>query len=453
MHRWAILTIVAFGCTCGCAFGCDSSVHIVPEVASSSSSSVASSSSSGTAASGGSGGSGAASNVGGTGGAGGSPAIPGVNCDPPGGTKPNRGPGIKLTQHIAGVPDPVLVTHAPDDNERLFIVERQGRVHVVKGGQTSVFLDIAELVFTNGKTDERGLIGLAFHPDYSANGRFFVHYSEKESEGDTRVVEYARSADPEVAAPDPVGLPYLQLEQPYQNHNGGSIEFSPIDGLLYIALGDGGAGGDPLANGQDTSTALGSLLRLDVSTNPATIPAGNLTGAGVDGRIYDHGLRNPYRFNFDACTGDRYIGDVGQGKWEEISVASAGDGNKNWGWRLTEGDHCFNPMNDCDPGAVTSPPAVEYDHGQGCSVVGGHVYRGDAIPWLRGAYLYADYCSGRIWMFRWDGGVVSDSQLLLDTDLRISCFGRDNRGELYVCSFDPNGADEFIHRIDPDSTF
>jgi glucose/arabinose dehydrogenase len=220
--------------------------------------------------------------------------------------------------------------------------------------------------------------------------------------------------------------------------------------MLYIGLGDGGAGGDPLGNGQKTDTLLGKLLRIDVSTLPYTIPAGNIStgnlcgqglpGSGPCSEIWDHGLRNPYRFSFDACSGDVYIGDVGQGAWEEIDIAAAGDGNKNWGWRLKEGDHCFNPATNCDPQNITTAPAAEYNHNAGkCSVTGGYVYRGSNIPWLRGAYIYGDYCTGDTWMLRWANGQATDPvNLTVDLEskgLRISSFGQDARGEIYLIHY------------------
>jgi len=361
---------------------------------------------------------------------------------------------LKLTPVVQGLNKPVLVTAPRGDTERTFIVEQTGVIQLIKNGQQSVFLDIGPIVNTGG---ERGLLGLAFHPDYESNGRFFVHYSD--ASNDTALAEYKRSdGDPDVADPNPVGSILLKVDQPYGNHNGGSIEFSPVDGMLYFGLGDGGSANDPLDSGQQTSTLLGAILRLDVSSQPYTIPAGNIStgnlcgqdpnASGACSEIWDYGLRNPYRFSFDACTGDLYIGDVGQNKWEEIDIAAAGDGNKNWGWRLKEGDHCFNPSSNCDPNNLTIPPAAEYNHGQGkCSVTGGYVYRGSSIPWLRGAYLYGDYCSGDVWMLRWKNGQASEpvdlTADLQSKGLNISSFGQDARGEMYLIAYSGT-----VYRID-----
>jgi len=339
---------------------------------------------------------------------------------------------LQTTEVVNGLNSPVAATHAWGDSERLYILEQRGRIQLWRNNTLSEFLDITGLVDFGG---ERGLLGLAFHPDYVTNGRFFVHYSDDANGGDTAVQEFQRSAnDPDVADPNPVGAPFLQVSQPYGNHNGGSLEFNPFDGFLYLGLGDGGSGGDPDGNGQDITTRLGTLLRMDINPMPYTSPAGNLTDPTAAEEIYDWGLRNPYRFAFDPCNGDRYIGDVGQNQLEEIDIAGAMAGNKNWGWNTMEGTQCFNPNNNCDMTGLELP-ATEYDHNTGCSVTGGFVYRGAAIPWLRGAYLYGDYCGGQVWMLRWSGGQVSDERQVLDTGFSISGFGQDNDGEMYVIDY------------------
>lgn len=395
-------------------------------------------------------GAGTGTGAGGSGAGGGGAGTPmsGANCSPPSGDKPDGSPGFKLTPVASNLNRPVLVTHAIGDSDRIYIIEQQGRIRLLKGGTVTTFLDIEDKV--DDSQNEMGFLGLAFHPNYLNNGRFFVHYS---GAGNVSTVEeYKRSAgDADVADPDAVGEPYFTFNQPYGNHNGGSLEFNPFDGFLYLGLGDGGSGGDPLGSGQDTTTPLGALLRFDVSTNPPTIPAGNLTGAGVDQRIYDYGLRNPYRFSFDPCTGDRYIGDVGQNLWEEISVAANGAGNKNWGWKLKEGNSCFSPTTNCDPGNITEDPAIDYFHtgGRCWSVTGGSVYRGSAIPWMRGAYLYGEYCNGDMSMFRWNNGTVTDDQFLTNAGVNPTCFGQDNDGEMYVCAHS-NGSPTSVYRIDPE---
>jgi len=316
----------------------------------------------------------------------------------------------------------VLAVPAPGD-DRLCVVEQGGRIVTLDAGLLSVFLDVSSLVSTGG---ERGLLGLAFHPDYATNGRFFINFTNDEN--DTIVAEYRRSLlDGSVADPAPVQT-LLNVPHPFSNHKGGMLEFG-ADGNLYIALGDGGGGGDPMNNAQNLGSLLGKLLRIDVSTTPYSIPGGNLAGAAPE--VWDYGVRNPWRFSFDACNGDLYIGDPGQSSWEEINFEPAGSGNRNYGWRTMEGAHCFSPMNGCSAAGLTLP-IVEYPSAQGCAVIGGFVYRGSAIPSLRGAYLYGDFCSGEVRSFRVSGGGATDQALLLSTGLSISSFGRDANNELYV---------------------
>lgn len=341
---------------------------------------------------------------------------------------------LKLTEYVTGLNQPLLGAVPWGDDERLFVIERAGRVQLIKGGVKTLFLDISAKVVTNG---EHGLLGIAFHPDYVKNGRFFLHYSGagQPNLGRTTIEEYRR--DPgnlELADPSPVGMPYIVEPQPASNHNGGSIEFSPVDGLLYIGLGDGGGAGDTFMTGQNPNSLLAKLLRIDISTNPHTIPPGNMPGGRPE--IFHTGLRNPFRFSFDACSGDAYIGDVGQGLREEIDIAAPGVGSINWGWSVMEGSLCYKPMN-CDMAGLTLP-AHEYDHSGGkCSVTGGVVYRGASIPWLRGAYLYGEYCTGQIWMLRYSGGVVTDKQELtsgLGVKLTTGLVGffNDNKGNAYL---------------------
>jgi glucose/arabinose dehydrogenase len=399
-------------------------------------------------------GAGGAGGLGGGGAGGMTPQAPtNADCSPATGALP----ALKLTEVTTGFTNPILVTAPWGDDERLFIVEQGGQITLRKNGSESTFLDIDPL--TNG-SGERGLLGLAFHPDYANNGRFFVHYTD--NGGDNVIAEYRRDpVNPDLADGTAVAT-VLTETQPDSNHNGGMIAFSPFDGMLYIGFGDGGGSDDAYNHGQTVSSRLAALLRIDVSTTPYSIPTGNLVGGGAAPEIWDYGLRNPWRFSFDICGGDLYIGDVGQDCYEEVDVAAAGDGNKNWGWPLTEAQHCFNAPdhNVCDlvpPGDCTTTgtelSTVEYAQAMGrCSVTGGYVYRGAAIPALRGAYLYADYCTGEIWSFRWNAGTVSDQQDL-SSDLwqglgqgPVSSFGQDNAGELYVVAY---GAGT-IYRIDPE---
>lgn len=349
---------------------------------------------------------------------------------------------ITTERIVSGLDRPVFVTAPADDAERIFILEQRGKILIVKNGVLlpEPFLDIESLVTSGSFFDERGMLGLAFHPDYISNGRFFVHYTG--AADSTTIARYKVSADPDRADPDSVAV-ILKVQQPRTNHNGGTIAFGPNDGYLYIGLGDGGGTGDPDNLAQNDGTLLGKMLRIDVDSSlPYTIPPDNPHAQPGDPRdeIWAKGLRNPYRWSFDRVTGDMYIGDVGQFLWEEIDFQPAtSPGGENYGWRLTEGNHCFNPPADCDPGGLTYP-VHEYAHGPGCSVTGGYVYRGAAIPELQGHYLFADWCSDRIWSFKLVAGVVTGFQdrtaeLAPGDGLAIqgiAGFGEDGLGEMYI---------------------
>lgn len=316
----------------------------------------------------------------------------------------------------SGLQRPLFVIQAGDD--RLFVVEQPGRIRIVKDGQLleTPFLDISGIVNDTGT--EQGLLGLAFHPDYARNGQFFVNYTGATGIGDTVVARYTASSDPNVADPDSAEI-LLTIPQPYRNHNGGDIVFGP-DGLLYIGTGDGGDQGDPQNNGQNPDTLLGKMLRLDVDTPNA------------DPEIWAVGLRNPWRFSFDRATGDLFIGDVGQDEWEEIDYAPAPlAGGLNFGWNLLEGAHPYASSTGDSTGLTM--PIAEYSHSQGgCSVTGGHIYRGTSLPELQGVYFFGDYCSGIIWsLIRNDSGAWEQSEFM-NTDFSISSFGEDVAGELYM---------------------
>ena len=334
-------------------------------------------------------------------------------------------------QKVAGGLTQPLFLDAPQGDSRLFIVEQPGRIKVVSGGSLLPvpFLDIADLVGTGG---ERGLLGLAFHPQYAVNGRFYVNYTD--TSGDTQVAEYRAGTDPN-KADRASGRVILTVDQPASNHNGGMLAFGP-DGYLYVALGDGGGGGDQFGHGQRSGTLLGSLLRIDVgSGDQYGIPADNpfVAGGGAP-EVWVYGLRNPWRFSFDDQR--LYIADVGQGKWEEIDVLTTGDGGANLGWSIMEGTHCYNPSSGCNRTGLTLP-ALEYGHGEGCSVTGGYVYRGNALPELNGHYFYGDFCSGWVRSFRYTGGGVADPwdwTTNLGTIASLTSFGTDGQGELYVVS-------------------
>jgi len=278
---------------------------------------------------------------------------------------------------------------------------------------------------------EQGLLGITFHPGYASNGRFFVDYTDRA--GDSHVVGYQVSGDPDVANAASASQ-VLLVDQPAANHNGGGIAFGP-DGFLYIAFGDGGGTNDPQGHGQDASELLGSLLRIDVdSAAPYAIPPSNpfVGKPGARGELWNIGLRNPFRFSFDRANGDLYIGDVGQAEREEVDVAGAGEGGQNYGWAVVEGTRCLNGGS-CDTTGFT-PPVLEYDHSGGaCTVIGGYVYRGSAIPDLRGHYFYGDFCARFVKSFRFDGGAADQQEwpTLSPPDM-IQSFGQDAAGELYV---------------------
>ena len=331
---------------------------------------------------------------------------------------------------VGGLDDPLYLT-APPGDPRLFVVEQAGRIRIVENGQLlgAPFLDITDRVSSGG---ERGLLSMAFHPAYATNGFFYVSYTSQ-PDGDTRIERYRVSGDPNVAEPNPDRVIFM-LAQPFGNHNGGPIAFGP-DGMLYIGLGDGGSGGDPLENGQNVNTSLGTLLRIDVDgDDPFAIPGDN-PFVGVDGRdeIWAYGLRNPWRFAFDREAGYLYIADVGQNAWEEVNVAPSNAGGLNYGWNVMEGGHCFN-ASFCDKDGLELP-VLEYDHSAGCSITGGYVYRGASIPGIRGHYFYSDYCSGFLRSFRFTGDAVVDEREWDVGDLgRVLSFGEDADRELYILS-------------------
>jgi glucose/arabinose dehydrogenase len=357
--------------------------------------------------------------------------------DPAGGNRTEAAaawPAIALAPFLDGVANVVQVTHAGDGTGRIFVVQQAGYVRLVIGGvlQATRFLDIHLKVVAGG---EQGLLGIAFPPAYSTKQYFYVNYT-RAGDGATVISRIPVSADPNVANPAGEQV-LLVIPQPYANHNGGQIAFGPDDGYLYIGMGDGGSGGDPENRAQNPLSLLGKILRIDVESgaNPYAIPPSNPFAGNPAWlpEIWALGVRNPWRFSFDRLTGDLYIGDVGQNAYEEIDFQPAGSpGGQNYGWRIMEGLHCYNP-NPCNPAGLTLPVA-EYPHGPGCSVTGGFVYRGTASPALAGIYFYGDYCSGVIWGLRQAAGQW-ETQLLLDTSLSITCFGEDEAGEVYVGNY------------------
>ena len=326
---------------------------------------------------------------------------------------------------------PVLLTHAGDGAGQVYVVEQHGVIHRIDPAapeRTDVFLDISARVSRRG--NEEGLLGLAFDAAYAQNGRFYVYYS---AASPRRSVLSRFETNGRLGDADSESV-LLEVAQPYRNHNGGMIEFGP-DGMLYVALGDGGSAGDPQRHGQDLGTLLGTILRIDVTAaggTPYVIPSDNPFAGQSDarGEIWAYGLRNAWRFSFDRETGDLWTGDVGQNALEEVDVVQRGG---NYGWNEMEGSRCFRPA--CDPDAFEAP-ITEYGRDMGCSITGGYVYRGQRIPDLRGVYLYADFCSGRIWGLRYDGERVTEQAQLARAEFQIPSFGEDEAGEVYVLGFD-----------------
>jgi len=355
-------------------------------------------------------------------------------------------PSLGARLIVSGLNLPLDLQSAPGDAERLYVVEQRGRIKVVRNQeiQANPFLDITGRVQNGG---ERGLLGLAFHPDFATNRRFFVNYTGRGA-GTTVIAEYrALSAD----SADPGSeVRLLEVPQPFANHNAGALAFGR-DGRLYIGLGDGGSGGDPQGNGQSLGTLLGKMLRIDVDGGtPYAVPPDNpfVSTPGAEPEIWALGLRNPFKIAFDRDSGALYIGDVGQGRFEEIDVEPAGAGGRNYGWNVMEASSCFNPASGCDPTGLTLP-VLEYSHADGCSVTGGVVYSGCRMPDLVGTYFYGDYCSGFVRSFRYANGQATDQRDWTDgiggVD-QLTSFGTDDAGEVYVVDRDGE-----VYRLEPAS--
>jgi glucose/arabinose dehydrogenase len=326
-----------------------------------------------------------------------------------------------IEEFASGFSNPVEITHAGDD--RLFVVEQSGRIIILNPDGTkneTPFLNISTIISSGG---ERGLLGLAFAPDYETTGRFYVNYTN--TSGNTVIARYTVSSNPDIA--NPTGEILLTITQPFSNHNGGNINFGP-DGYLWISMGDGGSGGDPNNYGQNKNTLLGKMLRIDVSGETYTVPSDN-PFVGTDGsdEIWAYGLRNAWKFSFDRENGDLWIADVGQNAIEEINKTASTEAGLNYGWRCYEGNNSYNNSGCAAPESMTFPVAV-YNHSGGrCSITGGYVYRGAMYPNLTGKYFFADYCSGEIgWVDE-----NNDIEFLLDTPNFIYTFGQDVNGELY----------------------
>jgi glucose/arabinose dehydrogenase len=340
-----------------------------------------------------------------------------------------------------GFDRPVHVADPGDGSGRLFVVEQEGRIRIVRDGETEPepFLDIVDRVESGG--NEQGLLGIAFHPDFAENGLFFVGYTARggDGAGNNTVARFRVADDPDRADRES-GAILLSVPDPFRNHNGGLVAFGP-DGYLYVGFGDGGASGDPEENAEDPSALLGKILRIDVDRpdagQPYGIPADNPFADGVDGapEVWAYGLRNPWRFSFDRETGDLWIADVGQNAREEVNVQSAESaGGENYGWDLMEGSACFEDAA-CEATAEDLDlvlPVAEYGRDLGISVTGGYVYRGEAVPGLRGVYLFADFGTGLLWGLGRDAAGEWVTSEPVETGINPSSFGEDAAGELYV---------------------
>ncbi|MEW6469848.1 MAG: PQQ-dependent sugar dehydrogenase [Bacteroidota bacterium] len=365
---------------------------------------------------------------------------------------------IRIKLIAEGFTGPVVMESPKDGSGRLFICEQTGKIKIIKNGKvlSKPFLDVSsKLDGINKMYSEKGLLGMAFHPQYKTNGRFFIYYSapsaQKSSDHKSILAEYKVSADADIADAASAKV-IMEIEQPESNHNGGQLAFGP-DGFLYIGLGDGGGGGDEhgsIGNGQDLTTWLGKILRIDVNgKSPYAVPKDNpfVNDKNAKPEIWAYGLRNPWRFSFDRSTGRLFCADVGQNKWEEIDIIEKG---KNYGWRIMEGNHCYNPSENCNTKGL-APPIAEYDHGMGISVTGGYVYRGKDHPSLSGKYIFGDW-KGNMYYLEEASGKWKLHDLVLedkkdnDLGININSFGEDEQGELYILAqkftgtFAANGA-------------
>ena len=363
-----------------------------------------------------------------------------------------------------GYKKPVFITSYPNNSKLLYVVEQAGLIKIIKNGKklSRPFFDINKRVVNpNRPGDERGLLGFVFHPDHINNSKFYINYMD--NDGYTIVSEF--STNSELRANHKSERTILKLKQPYGNHNGGDIQFGP-DGYLYISIGDGGKAGDPLNAGQDLSSLFGKIIRIDIEQKPYGIPKSNPFFGQKDKReeIWAWGLRNVWRFSFDKQTGDKYLADVGQNKWEEVNFEPASSkGGLNYGWRIMEANHCYDPKENC-PTEGLIKPIIEYPNDanhpafafriieelsfsetdvEGCSVTGGYVYRGQKIKSMQGQYIFGDYCSGNIWTLRVvNGKAINFKNRTEEINIGggefttyISSFGQDSDGEIYIIDY------------------
>ena len=363
-----------------------------------------------------------------------------------------------------GYKKPVFITSSPNNAKLLYIVEQAGLIKIINDGKklSRPFFDINKRVVNpNRPGDERGLLGFAFHPNHTNNGKFYINYMD--NDGNTIISEF--STNSELRADHKSERIILKLKQPYGNHNGGDIQFGP-DGYLYISIGDGGKAGDPLNAGQDLSSLFGKIIRIDIEQKPYGIPKSNPFFGQKDKReeIWAWGLRNVWRFSFDKQTGDKYLADVGQNKWEEVNFEPASSkGGLNYGWRIMEANHCYDPKENC-PTEGLIKPIIEYPNDanhpafafriieelsfsetdvEGCSVTGGYVYRGQKIKSMQGQYIFGDYCSGNIWTLKVvNGKAINFKNRTEEINIGggefttyISSFGQDSDGEIYIIDY------------------
>ncbi len=349
-------------------------------------------------------------------------------------TPPVPLPQLQLTSFVSGLASPIGLEAAHDGSGRLFVLEQVGRIRIIRNNAlvSTAFLDISTKVASGG---ELGLLGIAFHPSFTSNRKFYINYTRPSgSLWQTVIAEYmVSSTNPDLADPNSERI-LLVVNQPFSNHNGGQLAFGP-DGFLYSALGDGGSGGDPLGNGQNKNVLLGKILRIDVNAStgglPYGIPADNpFATSGGAPEIFAYGFRNPWRFSFDT-NGTLFAGDVGQDSFEEVDIVQKG---LNYGWNVMEGTHCFSPSTGCTMAGLTLP-IHDYGRADGGTVIGGFVYRGTSIPTLVGAYVFGDFLSGRIWGLRQDSTGAWQRTQLAAPGRSISTLGRDEANELYVVDY------------------
>lgn len=346
---------------------------------------------------------------------------------------------------------PVFLTYIPDGSGRIAVVQQNGIIMLfandTSASAVDTLLDISGLI--SSSSGEEGLLGLAFDPNFTRNRHFYVDYTAPNPLR-TVIERFTALPVPPQRTDNATGFVILEIDQPYTNHNGGMIAFGP-DTDFYIGMGDGGAGGDPDNNAQDRTRLLGKILRIDVLDTTATthyrIPPDNPYAGNTNGyreEIWAYGFRNPWRYSFDPLTGRLWVGDVGQDSWEEVDIVEPG---KNYGWRIMEGSHCYNPASGCDTTGLRFP-IIDYSHAYGIAITGGYVYRGTARPDLVGAYIYGDYGSGRVWMLTAPDGVLLSDTLLFQLPFSISSFGTDENSELYFVSYSGSSTDK-IYRFAP----